>query len=85
MSDFAKFDRPALLHLAFQALDRYQQQSDDRRLPRPYSSDDSQKFVEYAKEINNSAVVFEHTTSISILDQLCVSIALWLEVVQSTI
>ncbi len=55
ISDFAKFDRPGLLHLAFQALDRYQQESSGRKVPRPYSNDDAQKFVEYAKKINNSA------------------------------
>jgi len=53
-SDFAKFDRPPLLHLAFQALDRFQQ-TGDGRVPRPYSKKDAEKLVEYAKEINNAA------------------------------
>jgi hypothetical protein len=36
MSDFAKFDRPAQLHVAFQALHQFAAQAG--RLPRPYNA-----------------------------------------------
>ena len=53
MSDFAKFDRPGQLHIAFQALDKFQ--SSVGRLPGPYNKEDALKFVEIAKETNNSS------------------------------
>ena len=53
MSDWAKFDRPGQLHLAFQVLDRYQQSVG--RVPRPYSKEDAAKFIEMAKELKSSA------------------------------
>ena len=53
MSDFAKFDRPGQLHIAFQALDKFQ--STVGRLPRPYNKEDALKFVEIAKETNTSS------------------------------
>ena len=53
MSDFAKFDRPGQLHVAFQALDKFQ--STVGRLPRPYNKEDALKFVEIAKETNSSS------------------------------
>ena len=53
ISDFAKFDRPGQLHMAFQALDRFQ--STVGRLPRSYNKEDAVKFVEVAKEVNNGS------------------------------
>ena len=53
MSDFAKFDRPGQLHIAFQALDKFQ--STVGRLPRPYNKEDALKFVEIAKETNTGS------------------------------
>ncbi|KAF3502546.1 hypothetical protein F2Q69_00045420 [Brassica cretica] len=52
LSDFSKFDRPPLLHLAFQALDRFSSQAD--RFPFAGSEEDAQKLVEIAIEINES-------------------------------
>lgn len=52
ISDFAKFDRPGQLHLAFQVLDRYQQL--ESRVPRPYHKQDAAKFIEMARELNSS-------------------------------
>ena len=52
ISDFAKFDRPGQLHLAFQVLDRYQQL--EGRVPRPYHKQDAAKFIEMARELNSS-------------------------------
>lgn len=53
ISDFAKFDRPGQLHLAFQALDSFR--ASEGRYPLPYNKEDAVKFVELAKTINDSA------------------------------
>jgi ubiquitin-activating enzyme E1 len=50
LSDFSKFDRPPLLHLAFQALDRFSSQAG--RFPFAGSEEDAQKLVEIAVDIN---------------------------------
>ncbi|KAF8096482.1 hypothetical protein N665_0307s0013 [Sinapis alba] len=52
LSDFSKFDRPPLLHLAFQALDRFSSQAG--RFPFAGSEEDAQKLVEIATDINES-------------------------------
>ena len=52
ISDFAKFDRPAQLHLAFQALDKFQ--GSVGHLPRSYNKEDAMKLLELAKEMNGS-------------------------------
>ncbi|VVB13450.1 unnamed protein product [Arabis nemorensis] len=52
LSDFSKFDRPPLLHLAFQALDRFSSQAG--RFPVAGSEEDAQKLVEIATDINES-------------------------------
>ncbi|KAF9593372.1 hypothetical protein IFM89_022071 [Coptis chinensis] len=52
LSDFSKFDRPPLLHLAFQALDKFV--SDLGRFPVAGSEDDAQKLVSLAASINES-------------------------------
>ncbi|XP_008811687.2 ubiquitin-activating enzyme E1 1-like [Phoenix dactylifera] len=52
LSDFAKFDRPPLLHLAFQALDKFRQ--DLGRFPVAGSGDDVQKLIASAVSINES-------------------------------
>lgn len=52
-TDFAKFDRPALLHLAFQALDEYVKANSSP--PRPRNKEDAEKFLTICKEINNSS------------------------------
>ncbi|PKA56184.1 Ubiquitin-activating enzyme E1 1 [Apostasia shenzhenica] len=50
LSDFSKFDRPPLLHLAFQALDRFR--SDFDRLPVAGSEEDAQRLIDIAASIN---------------------------------
>ncbi|KAF7816121.1 ubiquitin-activating enzyme E1 1 [Senna tora] len=50
LSDFSKMDRPPLLHLAFQALDKFV--SDLGRFPVAGSEDDAQKLISVASNIN---------------------------------
>lgn len=52
LSDFAKFDRPPLLHMAFQALDKFI--AECGRFPVAGSEDDAQKLVSIAAAINES-------------------------------
>lgn len=52
LSDFAKFDRPPLLHLAFQALDKFV--SVESRFPVAGSEADAQKLISIAGNINES-------------------------------
>ncbi|KAG2332948.1 hypothetical protein Bca52824_004128 [Brassica carinata] len=49
-SDFSKFDRPPLLHLAFQALDRFI--SEAGRFPVAGSEEDAQQLISIATSIN---------------------------------
>ncbi|XP_071717337.1 ubiquitin-activating enzyme E1 1-like [Rutidosis leptorrhynchoides] len=51
LSDFSKFDRPPLLHLAFQALDKFM--SELGRFPVAGSKDDAQKLISIATSIND--------------------------------
>ena len=53
LSDFAKFDRPPLLHLAFQALDRFR--AEKGSLPAPNSVEDADRLLELVKEVNANA------------------------------
>ncbi|XP_045793864.1 ubiquitin-activating enzyme E1 1-like [Trifolium pratense] len=53
LSDFAKFDRPPLLHLAFQALDKFI--SELGRFPVPGVEDDAQKLITIASNMNDSS------------------------------
>ncbi|KAJ1277398.1 hypothetical protein BS78_04G000800 [Paspalum vaginatum] len=52
MSDFSKFDRPPLLHLAFQALDKFR--AELLRFPIAGSADDAKKLIDFAISINES-------------------------------
>ncbi|XP_045831132.1 ubiquitin-activating enzyme E1 1-like [Trifolium pratense] len=52
LSDFSKFDRPPLLHLAFQALDKFI--SEIGHFPVAGSEDDAQKFISIANNINGN-------------------------------
>ncbi|KAF5176070.1 Ubiquitin-activating enzyme e1 protein [Thalictrum thalictroides] len=52
LSDFSKFDRPPLLHLAFQALDMFICEVD--RFPVAGSEEDAQKLVLLANNINEN-------------------------------
>ncbi|KAI3760388.1 hypothetical protein L1987_50783 [Smallanthus sonchifolius] len=53
LSDFSKFDRPPLLHLAFQALDKFMCESG--RFPVAGSEDDAQKLISIATAMNESS------------------------------
>ncbi|KAE8729084.1 Ubiquitin-activating enzyme E1 2 [Hibiscus syriacus] len=52
LSDFSKFDRPPLLHLAFQALDKFV--SDLGRFPAAGSEEDANKLISISGNINES-------------------------------
>ncbi|KAG8089307.1 hypothetical protein GUJ93_ZPchr0011g27904 [Zizania palustris] len=52
MSDFSKLDRPPLLHLAFQALDKFR--SDLKRFPIAGSTDDVHRLIDFAVSINET-------------------------------
>ncbi|KAL3334041.1 hypothetical protein AABB24_030682 [Solanum stoloniferum] len=52
LSDFSKFDRPPLLHLAFQTLDKFR--SDLARFPLAGSEDDAQRLISIATNLNES-------------------------------
>ncbi|KAF8631275.1 hypothetical protein AX15_002601 [Amanita polypyramis BW_CC] len=47
-TDFAKFDRPAILHTGFQALSEYREKY--QRLPRPRNAADAAEFIALAKK-----------------------------------
>ncbi|XP_074295137.1 ubiquitin-activating enzyme E1 1-like isoform X2 [Silene latifolia] len=50
LSDFSKFDRPPVLHLAFQALDKFVDELG--RYPNPGLEDDAQKLISIASQMN---------------------------------
>ncbi|XP_065880500.1 ubiquitin-activating enzyme E1 1 isoform X2 [Euphorbia lathyris] len=52
LTDYSKFDRPPLLHLAFQALDKFLSQSG--RFPVAGSEDDAQALISLVSSINES-------------------------------
>ncbi|KAK7301694.1 hypothetical protein RJT34_12566 [Clitoria ternatea] len=52
LSDFSKFDRPPILHLAFQALDKFI--SELYRFPISGSENDAQKLISIASSVNDS-------------------------------
>lgn len=52
LSDFSKFDRPPILHLAFQALDKFILELG--RFPVAGSEEDAQKLISLVSDINNS-------------------------------
>ncbi|KAK9750648.1 hypothetical protein RND81_02G210800 [Saponaria officinalis] len=53
-SDFSKFDRPPMLHLAFQALDKFFRKLG--RYPKPGVEDDAQKLISIATKMNEGLV-----------------------------
>uniref|UniRef100_A0A7R9V7B7 E1 ubiquitin-activating enzyme n=1 Tax=Chlamydomonas euryale TaxID=1486919 RepID=A0A7R9V7B7_9CHLO len=50
MSDFSKFERPALLHVGFQALDAFE--AEHGRCPKPANKADAEAVVALAKKLN---------------------------------
>ncbi|KAJ8301710.1 hypothetical protein KUTeg_020697, partial [Tegillarca granosa] len=53
MTDFAKFDRPGMLHIGFQALYQYKKQKGS--LPKPRCKADALEFVKIANEVNSKS------------------------------
>ncbi|KAJ3054414.1 SPS-sensor component ptr3 [Rhizophlyctis rosea] len=53
IADFAKFDRPAQLHVGFQALDAFQQKHNGQ-LPRPRNDQDAAEVLSLANEIKKT-------------------------------
>lgn len=56
MSDFAKFDRPPLLHLAYKALDAYMEKH-SMELPTPGDVGMVNEFVEIAKSLDKDGII----------------------------
>jgi len=52
LSDFSKFDRPPLLHLAFQALDKFVHEFG--RFPLAASEEDASRLIDFTKALNDS-------------------------------
>ncbi|ELU11611.1 hypothetical protein CAPTEDRAFT_162959 [Capitella teleta] len=50
LTDFAKFERPGQLHIAYQALHLYISQHNS--MPKPHSQSDAEKFLALAQELN---------------------------------
>ena len=53
ITDFAKFDRPAILHVGFQALSEFRSQRN--RLPKPRNDEDAAAVVALAKKLDSDA------------------------------
>lgn len=49
ISDFGKFDYPQQLHVAFAALDEFEQR--ESRTPKPWSDSDAKKFLDIARAL----------------------------------
>ena len=67
ISDFAKFDRPATLHIGFQALSAFR--SKNNRLPKPRSAADADELVKLAKDVAAQAK-FEGDLDDKVLSEL---------------
>lgn len=52
LSDFSKFDRPPLLHLAFQSLDKFVHEFG--RFPYAASEEDASRLIDFTKALNDS-------------------------------
>lgn len=53
ITDFAKFDRPSILHVGFQALSEFRSQTN--RLPKPRNDEDAAAVVVLAKKLDGDA------------------------------
>ena len=53
ITDFAKWDRPATLHVGFQALSAFYEKAG--HLPRPHNSSDASSLISLAKDIHTAA------------------------------
>lgn len=54
-SDFAKFEHPATLHVAFKALHQYKE-ANGGKAPRPWNEEDAQKFLQLCKSMDENVV-----------------------------
>lgn len=52
ITDFGKMDYPQQLHIGFAALHKFE--DTEGRLPKPWSSEDAAKFIEYVKNLVQS-------------------------------
>ncbi|XP_043936660.1 ubiquitin-like modifier-activating enzyme 1 [Protopterus annectens] len=69
MTDFAKFDHPAQLHIGFQALHQFQRKYS--RLPKPRSKGDSERALLLALQVNEQSLnqLSEHSVQLLLFDQ----------------
>ena len=68
ISDFAKFDRPATLHVGFQALSAFQEQTN--RLPAPRHEADANQILKLARQISAGAAEEYTEADIKLLKEL---------------
>ncbi|KAL9916302.1 ubiquitin-like activating enzyme 1 isoform 1-T2 [Glossina fuscipes fuscipes] len=54
ISDFVKIEHPGTLHVAFKALHKYIKENG--RMPRPWNSQDAQKFLNMCKDMDNNVL-----------------------------
>lgn len=69
ITDFGKFDRPAQLHVGFQALHAYS--AKNGRQPRPRNEEDATEIYTLAQEINEKATEKVHTLPSGTLVEGC--------------
>jgi ubiquitin-activating enzyme E1 len=69
ITDYAKMDFPAQLHLGFRALDFFIERNS--RLPRPWNLDDSQALFWLAQEINEGD---EHGSKVETIDEKLIKV-----------
>ena len=68
LSDFAKFDRPPILHLAFQALDTFSETNGD--FPTPGDVEKAEKVLEFAKSLDDKEILSDNKDAENIVIQL---------------
>lgn len=71
-TDFAKFDRPGQLHIAFQALHEYKKKNSGQ-LPRPRNKSDADQFLAVAKEVNATSPAKQDELNENILREFAYS------------
>jgi ubiquitin-activating enzyme E1 len=52
--DFAKFDKPAHMHIGMRSIDAFAQ--NNSRLPAPWNTKDAEEVLQTARQINNNKV-----------------------------
>ncbi|KAL4712066.1 hypothetical protein ACJJTC_005302, partial [Scirpophaga incertulas] len=69
VSDFAKFDYPQQLHIAFASLHKFQEI--EGRLPKPWSDADATKFMEYVKTVQSDWKDSELEINCQLMETFC--------------